>query len=39
MESKFNTKAVISIEFDGVTAEQLKEAGMPESKLLPIPTK
>ncbi len=39
MESKFNTKAVISLEFDGITAEQLKENGLPEAKLLPIPTK
>ena len=38
METKFNTKAIISLEFEGITAEQLKEAGLPESKLLPIPT-
>ncbi|MGY5149111.1 MAG: hypothetical protein ACW9W3_03525 [Candidatus Nitrosopumilus sp. bin_68KS] len=38
MESKFNTKAIISLEFGGITAEQLKEAGLPEAKLLPIPT-
>jgi hypothetical protein len=38
MESKFNTKAIISLEFEGITAEQLKEAGLPEAKLLPIPT-
>jgi len=38
METKFNTKAVISLEFGGITAEQLKEAGLPEAKLLPIPT-
>ena len=38
METKFNTKAVISLEFEGITAEQLKEAGLPEAKLLPIPT-
>ena len=38
MEKKFNTKAVISLEFEDITAEQLKEAGLPESKLLPIPT-
>ena len=37
MEVKFNTKAVISLEFEDISAEQLKEAGMPESKLLPIP--
>ena len=39
MESKFNTKAVISLEFEGLSPEELKEAGMPEAKLLPIPTK
>jgi len=38
METKFNTKAVISLEFEGITAEELKEAGLPEAKLLPIPT-
>ena len=38
MESKFNTKAMISLEFEDLTAEQLKEAGLPEGKLLPIPT-
>jgi len=38
MESKFNTKAIISLEFGGISAEELKEAGLPEAKLLPIPT-
>ena len=38
METKFNTKAVISLEFEGITAEELKDAGLPEAKLLPIPT-
>jgi len=38
METKFNTKAVISLEFEDLTADQLKEAGLPEAKLLPIPT-
>jgi hypothetical protein len=38
MESKFNTKAIISLEFEGITADALKAAGLPESKLLPIPT-
>jgi len=38
MESKFNTKAIISLEFGGISAEKLKEAGLPEAKLLPIPT-
>ena len=38
METQFNTKAIISLEFEGLTQEQLKEAGLPEAKLLPIPT-
>ena len=38
MESRFNTRAVISLEFENYTAEELKKAGMPEAKLLPIPT-
>ena len=38
MQSRFNTKAIISLEFEGITAEQLKEGGLPEAKLLPIPT-
>ena len=39
METKFNTKAIISLEFEDLTTEQLKEAGLPEAKLLPIPSK
>ncbi len=38
MESKFNTKSIISLEFEDLTTKQLKEAGLPEAKLLPIPT-
>lgn len=38
METKLNTKTIISLEFEGLTQEQLKEAGLPEAKLLPIPT-
>jgi len=38
LESKFNTKAIISLEFGGISAEELKEVGLPEAKLLPIPT-
>lgn len=38
METEFNTKTIISLEFEGMTHEQLKEAGLPEAKLLPIPT-
>ena len=36
METNFNTKAVISLEFQDLTPEEIKESGMPESKLLPI---
>ena len=39
METEFNTKAVISLEFEDLTTDQLKEAGLPEAKLLPIPGK
>ena len=39
LESTFNTRAVISLEFENYTQEELKEVGMPEAKLLPIPTK
>lgn len=39
LEDKLKAKAVISLEFDGLTQEQLKDAGMPEAKLLPIPGK
>lgn len=39
MQTKFNTKAIISLEFEDLTPDQLKEAGLPEAKLLPIPGK
>ena len=39
METKFNTKAIISLEFEDLTQEQLKDSGLPEAKLLPIPGK
>lgn len=39
MEEKFNTKAVITLEFEGITQEQMREAGLPDAKLLPIPSK
>lgn len=38
LEVEFNAKAVISLEFEGPSQEELKEAGLPEAKLLPIPT-
>jgi len=39
METKFNTRAVITLEFEDLTIDQLREAGLPEAKLLPIPGK
>jgi len=39
LEKKFNAKATISLEFEGLSHEELKEAGLPEAKLLPIPGK
>jgi len=39
METNFKTKAVISLEFKDLTPEEIKQSGMPESKLLPIPGK
>lgn len=37
VESEIGGKAVISLEFEGATAEELAGCGMPEAKLLPIP--
>ncbi len=39
METNFNTKTVISLEFQDLSQDEIKEGGMPESKLLPIPGK
>ena len=39
LESNFNTKAVITIEFQDISDQEQKDAGLPEEKLLPIPTK
>ena len=39
LESTFNTKATITLEFQGMTEDEAKSAGMPEAKLLPIPGK
>ncbi|MDH3191544.1 MAG: hypothetical protein OEM18_02505 [Nitrosopumilus sp.] len=39
LEQKFNTKAIISLEFEDLSQEELKNAGLPEAKLLPIPGK
>ena len=39
LEEKFDATATISLEFDGISQEELKDAGLPEAKLLPIPGK
>ena len=39
IETNLNTKAVITMEFRGLSPEEIKEGGLPESKLLPIPGK
>ena len=39
LNEKFHTKSIISMELDGVTQDELKEWGYPDSKLLPIPGK
>lgn len=37
LESRFNLKATISIEFESLTDEERKNSGLPDAKLLPIP--
>ena len=39
LESKFSAKADISLEFQDISEQEQKDAGLPEEKLLPIPTK
>lgn len=39
LESRLNAKASISIEFQDISNQEQKDAGLPEEKLLPIPTK
>jgi hypothetical protein len=39
MEESFNTKSVITLEFEGMSQEAMRNAGLPDSKLLPIPGK
>ena len=39
LESKFNTKAIITIEFQDLSEQEQKDAGLPEEKLIPIPSK
>ena len=39
VESNFNTKSIISLEFQDLTDEERKQSGLPDAKLLPIPGK
>ena len=39
LEAELGARAVISLEFEGLSHEELGEAGLPEAKLLPIPGK
>lgn len=39
LESKFNAKPTILLEFEDLSEEERKEAGLPDAKLLPIPGK
>jgi hypothetical protein len=39
IEKEFNTSATITLEFEDISEEDLKKAGLPEAKLLPIPGK
>ena len=39
LESKLNAKAIITIEFQDISEQEQNDAGLPEAKLLPIPSK
>jgi len=39
LESKLNAKANITIEFQDISEQEQKDSGLPEAKLLPIPSK
>jgi hypothetical protein len=39
MERQFKAKAIITLEFQDLTQEEMKDGGLPEAKLLPIPGK
>jgi len=39
LESNFRVNPVITIEFQDISEQEQKDAGLPEEKLLPIPTK
>ena len=39
IESKFKINVIITIEFQDLSEQEQKDAGLPEEKLIPIPTK
>ena len=39
LEAELGAAATITLEFGGMTEDEAKEAGLPEAKLLPVPTK
>lgn len=39
LESKFNVKATLTLEFEGLSDEERQSSGLPDAKLLPIPGK
>ena len=39
LQTKFNAKPIITIEFEDISESEQKESGLPEAKLLPIPGK
>lgn len=39
LESAFDARSVITLEFEGMTEQEAKDAGLPEAKLLPVPGK
>ena len=39
LQSKLNAKTVITIEFQDISEQEQKDSGLPEAKLLPIPSK
>ena len=39
LDSKFKTNSTITIEFQNISEDEQKQAGLPEAKLLPIPGK
>ena len=39
LEAELGARATITLEFGGMTEDEAREAGLPEAKLLPVPTK